>query len=1056
MTVNHDSGDLSQQVKRLEEENKRLRSNLSANQQSLARYQTILNSFEEWYYEISLKGDFIYFSPSICRISGYSKDELQGKNYRDYTSAETAEKIFNIYNKIYLTGKPEEFIEYEVLGKDGKTIYIHASVYLMRDSNGTQTGFQGFARDVTDRKKIEMALQESEKRYRLLAENITDVLFTMDMDLNYTYMSPSVKKLRGYEPEELIGKCFFDMAPPATREKIAALFNEELNLEASGQSSLSRSRNMEVEMYRKDGSTVWIESNASLLRNENHQVIGVIGINRDVTERRLMTERLTESEEKFRTLAERCPFAIMIYQNDYWVYVNPAVEIISGYTPEEFYRMRFWEVVHPDYRKIVLESGKKRQAGQPAPPAYDLKINHKTGREVWVSLSGSSLMYQGKPAGLVTIMDITKRKIAEAGLQQSEEKYRTILENMEDGYFEVDISGTFTFFNQAMSNILGYKNNELMGMNNREYMDLKNAQKVYHAFNQVYRSGESYKALDWELIRKDGKRCNVETSVSLLKDENGQPVGFKGIARDITERKKYTKSLQESEARYRLLADNISDIIWIFDPETQHFSYCSPSVEVITGVKTEEVARYRWENILTPLSLEQANKIFTEELTAARLNFDPTRFRRFELELYRKDGSTVWIETVAKLIYGQKRQPIGILGASRDISERKKLQEQLHKAQKMESLGLLAGGVAHDLNNVLSGIVSYPELLLMKVPDESDLRKPLKTIMESGNRAAAIVQDLLTIARGVVITKEPLQLNDLVSDYFDSPEFKKIKQHYPGITFKTHLAEDLLNIYASDVHIRKVLMNLIANASESLKENGYVFVSTDNRFLDIPLKGYEEIETGEYAVFSVTDDGPGISARDLKRIFEPFYTKKKMGRSGTGLGLSVVWNVMRDHKGYIDVKSDEDGTLFELYFPISRDNLLKKDANLTLTSYKGNGETILVIDDIESQREISSMMLDMLGYKHNAVSSGELAVEYLKHHTVDLILLDMIMEPGIDGYETYKRVKKIHPDQKAIILSGFSETDDVKKTHSLGAGKYLKKPITIEKLGMAIKEELEK
>jgi len=530
----------------------------------------------------------------------------------------------------------------------------------------------------------------------------------------------------------------------------------------------------------------------------------------------------------------------------------------------------------------------------------------------------------------------------------------------------------------------------------------------------------------------------------------------KDLLREVDERKKYAKALKESESRYRLLADNISDTIWIFDLNESRFSYCSPSIEGITGIKAEDVPNFRLEDILTPLSLEFANKFLVEELAAASRTFDSKRSQRLELELYRKDGSTLWTETVAKLIYDQNHQPIAILGATRDITDRKKLQDQLLKSQKMESLGLLAGGVAHDLNNVLSGIVSYPELLLMKLPDDSELNKPLKTILESGNRAAAIVQDLLTIARGVAITKEPIKLNDLVSDYFNSPEFKKLKQFYPGVTFKTNLAEDLLNIDASDIHIRKVLMNLIANAAEEVKENGNVSVSTDNRFLDKPLKGYEEIDIGEYAVFAVADDGPGISTRALKRVFEPFYTKKKMGRSGTGLGLSVVWNVMRDHKGYIDVKSDEDGTLFELYFPISRDALLKKDINLSLTNYKGKGETILVIDDIESQREISSMMLDMLGYKYQSVSSGEQALEYLKHHTVDLILLDMIMEPGINGHETYKRIIKIHPGQKAIILSGFSETVDVRKTQSLGAGKYLKKPITLEKLGMAIKDELAK
>ena len=174
------------------------------------------------------------------------------------------------------------------------------------------------------------------------------------------------------------------------------------------------------------------------------------------------------------------------------------------------------------------------------------------------------------------------------------------------------------------------------------------------------------------------------------------------------------------------------------------------------------------------------------------------------------------------------------------------------------------------------------------------------------------------------------------------------------------------------------------------------------------------------------------------------------------MGLSVVWNVMRDHKGFIDVTSDGNGTLFELYFQASRDALLRTDANLALASYKGSGETILIVDDIESQREITAMMLDMLGYRSVAVSSGEAAVEYLKSHAVDLVLLDMIMDPGMNGYETYRRIIAIHPGQKAIILSGFSETGDVRKTQSLGAGEYLKKPIVLEKLGLAIKAELEK
>jgi len=251
-------------------------------------------------------------------------------------------------------------------------------------------------------------------------------------------------------------------------------------------------------------------------------------------------------------------------------------------------------------------------------------------------------------------------------------------------------------------------------------------------------------------------------------------------------------------------------------------------------------------------------------------------------------------------------------------------------------------------------------------------------------------------------------------------------------------------------------MNLVSNASEAIEGSGNVTISTMNRYVDRTRRGYDDVNIGEYVFLSVSDNGSGISSDDLERIFEPFYTKKIMGRSGTGLGLAVVWNTLQDHKGYIDVTSDEIGTTFELYFPITRDEISSKNLFIPIQDYKGNGETILVVDDVESQREISCKMLDTLGYKTIAVSSGEEAVEYLKENTLDLLLLDMIMDPGINGRETYERVLRIHPNQKSIIVSGFAETDDVKEAQKLGAGQYIKKPLTLEKLGLAVKEELEK
>ena len=383
-------------------------------------------------------------------------------------------------------------------------------------------------------------------------------------------------------------------------------------------------------------------------------------------------------------------------------------------------------------------------------------------------------------------------------------------------------------------------------------------------------------------------------------------------------------------------------------------------------------------------------------------------------------------------------------------------EEKYRHAQKMEALGILAGGVAHDLNNVLFGIVAYPDLLLTQIPKDSPLIKPVLTMKDSGKKAAHIVQDLLTLARRGIVVDEVVNLNEIITEYLKTPEHEKLKLLHPEVQVETNLEKELLNILGSPVHLSKTVMNLISNAAEAVPARGKISISTENRYFHKPIKDHNDVTEGDYVVLKVQDNGIGIPSEDLDKIFEPFYTRKVMGRSGTGLGLAVVWNIVQDHEGYIDVSSDEKGTTFEIFLPITMDEVSAKDLSISMEDYKGDGETILVVDDVESQREVSCNMLETLGYKSKAVSSGEEAVEYLKEHTVDLLFLDMIMDPGINGRETYERIIKIHPVQKAIIVSGFAETDEVKKAQRLGAGKYIKKPLTLQKIGLAIKEELEK
>ena len=398
-----------------------------------------------------------------------------------------------------------------------------------------------------------------------------------------------------------------------------------------------------------------------------------------------------------------------------------------------------------------------------------------------------------------------------------------------------------------------------------------------------------------------------------------------------------------------------------------------------------------------------------------------------------------------------------IVDRKRVEKDQRQLEIQLRKSQRMEAIGTLAGGVAHDLNNILSGVVSYPELLLMDVPQDSPLRQPLLTIQESGLKAAAIVQDLLTLARRGVSVTEVMNLNQLIEQYLSSPENHKILEYHPGVKVETCLQTKILNIIGSPLHLSKTIMNLVSNAAEAMPSGGVIHITTENQYIDCPIKGYDTVEEGDYVKLKVSDNGVGISPEDIDQIFEPFYTKKTMGRSGTGLGMAVVWGTVKDLDGYIDVQSElGEGTAFTLYFPITRKKLPADNPDILADMYMGKGESILVVDDVKQQREIASKMLNKLGYNVLSVPSGEEAVLYLQENTADLLVLDMIMNPGINGLETYKKILKFHPRQKAIIASGFSESRQVKAAQKMGAGSYLKKPYSFEKIGLAVKAELTK
>ncbi|MFT5730182.1 MAG: two-component system cell cycle sensor histidine kinase/response regulator CckA [Desulforhopalus sp.] len=551
----------------------------------------------------------------------------------------------------------------------------------------------------------------------------------------------------------------------------------------------------------------------------------------------------------------------------------------------------------------------------------------------------------------------------------------------------------------------------------------------------VKKQKDLYSELD---LFKNNLQLQVDTRTQELQETN----------RDLTAQIKERKEAEDKASQYGRILENSLNEIYVFNSKNLEFLTVNKEARKNLGYSFNELKSLTVPDILPEFSTS------TFEDKISPLHRREEEMLIIETTHKRKDASTYDVEVHLQLMTFPGMEVF--VAIILDISEKRLLEEQLRQSQKMEVIGTLAGGVAHDLNNILSGIVSYPELLLTGIPEDSHLRKPLLTIQNSGQKAARIVQDLLTMARRGVSVTEVVNLNQVISDQLESPEMEELTSFHPCIQVIHKLDDALLNVKGSPTHLSKSIMNLLSNAAEAMSTKGIIKISTANVYLDKAIKGYEEIAEGDYVKLTVSDDGMGIAPKDIEKIFEPFYTKKSMARSGTGLGMAVVWGTVKDHNGYIDIKSTEGaGTTITIYIPITREGLKEKAAATSLDEYRGNGESILIIDDVEEQREVASAMLEKLGYSVFAVSSGENALEYLKTNSPALLILDMIMEPGLDGLDTYKRVLEINPLQKVIIASGYSRTSRVIELQQLGAGRYVKKPYTLMSIGFAVKEELE-
>jgi PAS domain S-box-containing protein len=503
-----------------------------------------------------------------------------------------------------------------------------------------------------------------------------------------------------------------------------------------------------------------------------------------------------------------------------------------------------------------------------------------------------------------------------------------------------------------------------------------------------------------------------------------------------------TDLLRESEERFRRLAENASDVLFRFRSRPDRgFEYVSPAVHEIVGYTPDELYAdpELAEKLLDPSDLARL----------AGLGESPSALRAPQVvRARRRDGRVAWLELRLVPVVDARGAFVAIEGIGRDVTEAREMEEQLRRAQRLETAGQLAGQVAHDFNNLLGPLVAYPELVLDALPEGHPARPLCEQMLRSAEQMASINQNLLAFGRRGHVEHRPLDVNRLVAETLDGllpPS---------TLTVERHLDPELLPVGGSWTQLSRVLANLIANARDAMADHGTLTVATASVYVDEPVGGYNRVEVGEYARLDVSDTGPGIDPAIRDRIFDAFFTTKQAaGLRGSGLGLSIVQSIVGDHRGFVDVGGEpERGATFSVYLPVTRE-AVDEGAEAELPTGR---ERVLVVDDDPIQREVALRLLGRLGYAANAAASGEEAVERLRSEEADLLVLDMVMPPGIDGAETYRRAVGVRPGLRAVVVSGFAESERVHEAQRLGAGPYVRKPVTLGQLARAVRAELDR
>jgi PAS domain S-box-containing protein len=651
---------------------------------------------------------------------------------------------------------------------------------------------------------------------------------------------------------------------------------------------------------------------------------------------------------------------------------------------------------------------------------------------------------------------IEGRKRIEEALQESEEKYRTVVENSKEGIAILQ-DDKIVYVNPRIERLSSFSKNDIFSRDFLSFFHPDDRKTASRRYLQIKNGKKFSEFHDYKVFDKKGNIRWVTVNSTDIKYKDKPAILV--FLTEITERKQAEEALRESEQLYRLLAENVHDIIWTLDMD-MNLTYVSPSVERMRGYSVDEVRDQSIEEIFTPDSCELIAGILLEEfaLEQSQEKSDPNRSRTFEVEQFCKDGSTLWSEIRASFLRNKDGKPIAMLGITRDISERKKAEEekrkleaQLQQSQKMQAIGTLAGGIAHEFNNILWMITGNTELALGDIPEGSPAQYSLELVEKACRRAKDLVRQILSFSRQIEQDRKLLKISPIIKE-----ALKLLRSSIPAtIEIRQNIQTESDTILADPTQIHQVLMNLCTNSAHAMREKGGVLEVT----LESPevSKGeaaeYPDLDPGKYIKLTVSDTGHGMEPSVLDQIFDPFFTTKQVGE-GTGMGLAVVHGIVRSHGGAVTVHSEQGkGATFHVFFPFVEGEV-KYETETSKTAPKGN-EQILFVDDEEDTVDMIKKLLERLGYQVESLTSSVEALDIFsaQPNRYDLVITDMTM-PHMTGETLAKELLAIRPDIPIILCTGFNEMISEDRAKAIGIREFAMKPLRIRDLAKIIEKVL--